>query len=77
MSNGTEVFFTLKYLDATKFVFLSVFTIIEMICPKMWEKPPSKMKKRPLLVDMRCSKTSLLKLTIINCSSRIWRYLGS
>ena len=32
---GSEVFFILKQLDATKFVFLSVFTIIETICPKI------------------------------------------
>ena len=34
-STGSEVFFILKQLDATKFVFLSVFTIIETICPKI------------------------------------------
>ena len=31
-SNGSEVLFILKHLDATKFVLLSVFTIIEAIC---------------------------------------------
>ena len=35
-SNGSDVFFILKHLDATKFVFVSVFTIIEAICPKIW-----------------------------------------
>ena len=65
MSIGSEVFFILKHLDATKFVFLSVFTIIERICPKIWAKPPSKNEKRPLPVDVCRSKTSLLKLTKI------------
>ena len=40
------VFFILKHLNATKFVFLSVFTIIEAICPKIWAKPPSKNEKK-------------------------------
>ena len=34
-STGSEVFFILEQLDATIFVFLSVFTIIETICPKI------------------------------------------
>ena len=63
-STGSEVFFILKHLDAPKFVFLSVLTIIETSCPKRWAKPPSKNEKRPLLVDVRRSKTSLLKFTI-------------
>ena len=33
-STGSEVFFILKHLDAPKFVFLSVLTIIETSCPK-------------------------------------------
>ena len=63
-STGSEVFFILKHLDAPKFVFLSVLTIIETSCPKRWAKPPSKNEKRPLPVDVRRSKTSLLKFTI-------------
>ena len=35
-STGSEVFFILKHLDAPKFVFLSVLTIIETSCPKRW-----------------------------------------
>ena len=62
-STGSEVFFILKHLDAPKFVFLSVLTIIETSCPKRWAKPLSKNEKRPLLVDVRRSKTSLLKFT--------------
>ena len=64
-STGSEVFFILKHLDAPKFVFLSVLTIIETSCPKKWAKPLSKNEKKPLLVDVRRSKTSLLKFTNI------------
>ena len=63
-STGSEVFFILKHLDAPKFVFLSVLTIIETSCPKRWAKPLSKNEKRPLPVDVRRSKTPLLKFTI-------------
>ena len=61
-STGSEVFFILKHLDAPKFVFLSVLTIIETSCPKRWAKPLSKNEKRPLPVDVRRSKTSLESL---------------
>ena len=54
-STESEVFFILKHLDAPKFVFLSVL--------KRWAKPLSKNEKRPLPVDVRRSKTSLLKFT--------------
>ena len=65
-STGSEVFFILKHLDAPKFVFLSVLTIIETSCPKKWAKPLSKNEKKTLPVDVRRSKTSLLKFTIIS-----------
>ena len=45
-STGSEVFFIFKPLDATKFVFPSVFTIIETICPKLCAKTPSKNEKK-------------------------------
>ena len=41
-STGSEVFFILKHLDAPKFVFLSVVTIIETICPKFARQPEVK-----------------------------------
>ena len=69
MSTGSEVFFVYKHLDAPKFVFLSVLTIIETSCPKVWAKPLSKNEKRPLPVDVRRSKTSLLKFTNIVLSA--------
>ena len=59
-STGSEVFFILKHLDAPKFVFLSVLTIIETSFPKKWAKPLSKNEKKTLPVDVRRSKTPLL-----------------
>ena len=73
-STGSEVFFILKHLDAPKFVFLSVLTIIETSCPKRWAKPLSKNEKRPLPVDARRSKTSLLNF--INIARRRVRARG-
>ena len=62
-STGREFFFILNQLDTAKFVFLSVFTIIETICPKSWAKPLSKIEKKwPLPVDVRRSKTCLNSL---------------
>ena len=51
-------------LEATKCVLRSVFTLMETICLKMWEKPLPKNAKDPLPVDVRHSKTPLLKLPI-------------
>ena len=61
-STGSEVFSLLTCLDDIKFVFLSFFTVIEAIWLKICAKPPSKNEKRPLPVDVRGSKTLLLKL---------------
>ena len=61
-STGSEPFTLLIRLDATKFVFLSVFTLKETICPRICSKSLLKSGKTRLPVDVRCSKTSLLKL---------------
>ena len=61
-STGSEVFSLLTCLDDIKFVFLSFFTTIEAIWLKICAKPPSKNEKRSLPVDVRRSKTLLLKL---------------
>ena len=61
-STGSEVFPLLTCLDDIKFVFLSLFTVIQAIWLKICAKPPSKNEKRPLPVDVRRSKTLLLKL---------------
>ena len=61
-STGSEVFSLLICFDTTKFVLLRVSTIIETVCPKVCSKSQLKSAKSLLPVDMRRSKTSLLKL---------------
>ena len=61
-STGSELFSPLIRLDATNYVLLSVFTLIETICPNVFSKSQLKCAKSPLPVDVRRSKTSLLKL---------------
>ena len=63
-STRSEIFFILKYIDNTKIVFLSLFLIVEMICPEIWAKIKLKNEKSPLLVAVRHSNASLLKFTI-------------
>ena len=60
--NGTFSLFTRP--DATTFVILSVFTLTETIYLKIRAHPLPKNEKRPLPVDVRRSKTPLLKLPI-------------
>ena len=57
-------------LDATVFVLLSVVILIETICPKICSKSRLKSSKRPLPVDVRRSKTSLLKLPNVGLEER-------
>ena len=64
MSTGSEAFSLLTCLDYTKFVLLSFFTPIETIWLKIWAKQPLRNVKNPLPVDVRRSKTSLLKFPI-------------
>ena len=49
-------------LDANKFVLLSFFSLIKTIYPRVWTKPLPSDSKSPLPVDVRRSKTLLLKL---------------
>ena len=58
-------FIWLCLINATKFVWLSVFTLIETICRKTWAKPLPKHATSPLQFDMRRSKMSFLKLPIV------------
>ena len=60
-STGSEPFSLLICLNATKFVFLSVFPLINMICPKIWSTSRPKFGISPHPVDVRRSKTALLK----------------
>ena len=61
-STGSVAFFLSRFLKATKFVFASVFSLLEMICPKIWSTSQPKITKRPLPVDVHHSKLWLLKL---------------
>ena len=63
-STGSEPFSILVSLCATVFVLPSVLILIETICPKICSKSRLKSAKRPFPVDVRRSKTSLLKLPI-------------
>ena len=60
-STGSEPFSLLICHDATKFVLLSVFTLKETIFSRLCSKTRPKTAKTPLPVDVRRSKTSLLK----------------
>ena len=54
-STGSETFSILIYLGTVKFVLLSIFTLIETICLKIWTKP-LKNAKSQLLVGFCRSK---------------------
>ena len=62
---GSGPFSLLICLDATKFVLLSVFTLKETICPRICSKSRPKSAKTPLPVDVRRSKTPLLRLPFV------------
>ena len=51
-SAGSEIFPLLLCLDATKFILLSVFTVIEMICLNVCSYSRLKFVKSPLSVDV-------------------------
>ena len=61
-STASEAFSLFMYLDANKFVLLSFFSLIKRIYRSVSIKPPPNDAKSPLLVDVRRSKTLLLKL---------------
>ena len=63
-STGSEAFSLLICLDANKFVLLSLFSLIKTIYPRVSTEPLSNDAKSPLPVDVRRSKTLLLKLPI-------------
>ena len=69
-STGREAFSLLTRLGATRFVLLSVLTRIETIYSKICAQPLPKYEKFPLPVDVRRSKTALLKLPIYPAKSR-------
>ena len=61
-STGSEVFSLTIRLDAKKFVLISFFSLIRTIYLRVSTKPPPNDAKRPVPVDVRRSKTLLLKL---------------
>ena len=61
-STGSEAFSLLICLGANKFVLLSFFSLIKTIYRRVSTKPLPNDAKSPLPVDVRRSKTPLLKL---------------
>ena len=64
MSTGSEAFSLSICLDANKLVLLSLFSLLKTIYPRVSTKPLPNHAKTPLPVDVRRSKTLLLKLPI-------------
>ena len=61
-STGSEAFSLFICLDANKLVLLSFFSLLKTIYPRVSSKPLPNDAKSPLPVDVRRSKTLLLKL---------------
>ena len=68
-STGSEAFSLFICLDANKLVLLSFFSLLKTIYPRVSSKPLPNDAKSPLPVDVRCSKTLLLKLPIVSGDS--------
>ena len=64
-STGSEAFFSFICLDSNKFALLSFLSLIKTICPRVWTNPLPNDAKSPLPVDVRRSKTLLLKLSSV------------
>ena len=64
-STESEAFSLFICPDANKFVLLSFFSLLKTIYPRVSTKPLPNDAKSPLPVDVRRSKTLLLKLPIV------------
>ena len=64
-STGSEAFSLFICLDANKLVLLSFFSLLKTIYPRVSTKPLPSDAKSSLPVDVRRSKTLLLKLPIV------------
>ena len=64
-STGSEAFSLFICLDANKLVLLSFFSLLKTIYPRVSTKSFPSDAKSPLPVDVRRSKTLLLKLPIV------------
>ena len=71
-STGSEVFSLLICLDANKFVLLSFSSLIKTIYPRFSTEPLPNDAKSPLPVDVRRSKTLLLKLPNVESHEKLW-----
>ena len=69
-STGSEAFSLFICLDANKLVLLSFFSLLKTIYPRVSTKPLPNDAKSPLPVDVRRSKTLLLKLPIRDLKQR-------
>lgn len=58
-ASGSRRFSTLTCLLTTTFISFSIFSLLETISLKMWERPRPWHVKCPLPVSFCCSKTSL------------------
>jgi len=69
-STGSEAFSLFICLDANKLVLLSLFSLLKTIYPRVSTKPLPNDAKSPLPVDVRRSKTLLLKLpnAVVSCT---------
>ena len=65
-STGSEAFSLFICLDTNKLVLLSFFSLLKTIYPRVSTKSFPSDAKSPLPVDVRRSKTLLLKLPIIS-----------
>ena len=74
-SSGSEPFPLIISLDATVFILPSVLILTETIWPKICSKSRLKSAKLPFPVDVRRSKTSLLKLPNV-CGGGYKLYCG-
>ena len=77
---GSEPFSLSISFDAIKFVWLSVFTLIETICARICSKSRPRSAKSQLPVDAPRSKTSLLKLPnggTVQTDPTLLRYAGN
>ena len=61
-STGSEAFFLVICLDAIRFSLLTFFSLLKTIYPRVLTKPLPNNAKSPLPVDVRRSKTLLLKV---------------
>ena len=79
-STGSEAFSLFICLDTTKFVLLSFFSPMKTIYLRVSTKPQPNAAKSQLPVDVRRSKTLLLKLPIVRKTNQsaefLWGYQG-